>query len=102
MLLRRRKTRAFHAFILSSLSDGTRTLSFGAANPPIKRGCVRITRTGNALRIEVSEDAKTWKGMDEENMPGLPAKLKVGVFAESAAEGTFEAVFDQFSLTPLK
>ena len=32
----------------------------------------------------------------------FPNKLRVGVFAESMAPGSFAPVFDQFALTPLK
>ena len=45
-------------------------------------------------------DGRGWKTWEEtDGGVQLPRKLKVGVFAEATAPGTFKAVFDQFKLT---
>jgi Protein of unknown function (DUF1349) len=65
------------------------------------RAYFRVSRRGGVVEIHRSEDGREWtrEGVLE---VGPTREVKVGVFAEATAGGTFEAVFDQFSLTPLK
>ena len=66
---------------------------------------IRVERRKNVLTVKHRTDRQEWSSPFGGH-PGwvvpLPKKLKVGVFAESMAPGTFEPVFDQFELTPAK
>jgi hypothetical protein len=62
---------------------------------------LHLVRRGDRLSFR-SDEGVNWGEGYEESGYLLPRKVKVGVFAEATAEGTFEAVFDQFSLTTLK
>jgi hypothetical protein len=63
---------------------------------------IRVRRGGNFLYYGWSSDGVNWMVTPlVVGFPELPHKLKVGVVAEVTAEGTFEAEFDHFKLTPL-
>jgi regulation of enolase protein 1 (concanavalin A-like superfamily) len=67
--------------------------------PPLgKPAYLRLERWGNWLEGKCSSDGKKWtrSGWRDQR---LPRKLKVGVFAESTAEGTFKPTFDRFKLS---
>jgi regulation of enolase protein 1 (concanavalin A-like superfamily) len=72
-----------------------------AASPPGRSTHLRLERRGDKWRRSHREDGKQWdatpwpKGV----VMKLPRKLKVGVFAEATAEGTFKVTFDHFKLT---
>jgi regulation of enolase protein 1 (concanavalin A-like superfamily) len=63
---------------------------------------LRVQRRGDSLMVAFSRDGKKWTRTDRTLRASLPQKLKVGVIAESTAEGTFRATFDRFKLTPLR
>ena len=70
-------------------------------NPPRKHAYFRVTRKGDVMQLEVSEDASAWRVMFDQYpfAKKLPKILKVGVYAEATAEGEFKPVFDQVKLT---
>jgi regulation of enolase protein 1 (concanavalin A-like superfamily) len=69
--------------------------------PPGKTVTLRLERRGQTLLMKASPDGKAWETVFiGERCFELPRKVKVGVVAEATAEGTFQAVFDQFKLTP--
>jgi hypothetical protein len=64
---------------------------------------LRLERLGHLILLKTSQDGKTWKTKLNSFWMffHLPDKLKVGVVAESTAEGVLQAEFDHFELTPL-
>jgi hypothetical protein len=88
------------------LTDGKEFVPLGRdsrlpMDPPLKPVYFRLRLQGNKLRVAVSEDGKRWeRGAFPLTLVGWRS-VKVGVYAEATAEGTFKAVFDQFKLTPL-
>jgi hypothetical protein len=50
--------------------------------------------------MKTSNDGNTWTALDEPMRLELPQNLKIGVVAESTANGTCKPEFDQFKLTP--
>jgi hypothetical protein len=78
--------------------DGGRCMGGAAAFPePIH---LRIERRKDVLTMKFSRDRREWSTPFAPYLVALPKKLKVGVFAESMAPGSFAPVFDQFVLTP--
>jgi regulation of enolase protein 1 (concanavalin A-like superfamily) len=72
--------------------------------PPAKPAYLRLERRGDWLTLKVSEDDDKWQRADGPfRFRGfhVPHRLKVGMVAETAADATFQAVFDQFRLIPL-
>ena len=49
-----------------------------------------------------SEDGRNWMPLNTPVPIRVPLPGKVGVVAESTAEGKFKVVFDEFKLTPIK
>jgi hypothetical protein len=60
---------------------------------------LRLSRRGARVWGEYSLDAKGWWEVDTLRGVKLPRNFQVGVFAESAAPGTFQVWFDRFTLT---
>jgi regulation of enolase protein 1 (concanavalin A-like superfamily) len=62
---------------------------------------LRLSRTGSKVTGEYSTDGKTWRRLTETDLP-LGPTVTVGLYATGTADAAFEAVFDEFSLTPAK
>jgi hypothetical protein len=95
-----------HVGRLPSLSGevarGGGVVRFFLAGPAVARPAyLRLERRGNRLDVAFSLDGKRWAPVPTHGyLSGvLPWKLKVGVFAEATAPGTFKAEFDRFSLS---
>jgi hypothetical protein len=63
-----------------------------------KPAYLRLERRGNRLDVAFSLEGRKWTSAWTE-ISDLPRKLKVGVFAEATAPGTFKAEFDHFRLS---
>jgi hypothetical protein len=63
---------------------------------------LRLSRRGDRVWGEYSLDGKTWWAVHSWRDAKLPRKVRVGVFAESAAPGTFQVRFDGFELSRRK
>jgi hypothetical protein len=74
------------------------------AGPPLEKPAyLRAKRRGDTIRFAHSNDGKEWFAtLADSGLLKFPRRLKVGVFAEAAAKGTFKATFDRFKFTPLK
>jgi regulation of enolase protein 1 (concanavalin A-like superfamily) len=67
-----------------------------------KAGSLRLERQGHTFTTKGDLDGQGWKTWEEtEGGVRLPQTVKVGVFVEATASGSFKAVFDQFKVTPL-
>jgi regulation of enolase protein 1 (concanavalin A-like superfamily) len=74
------------------------------AGPPLQDAVTLcLTRRGSKVWMTANDDhGKTWRcNQGDFYQLHLAKKVKVGVFVEGTVEGTFQAVFDQFKLTPL-
>lgn len=60
----------------------------------------RLTRTGSKLTAALSEDGTTWRELDPLTIK-LPEKVQIGVVASHNTDGSIEATFEHFTLTPL-
>jgi regulation of enolase protein 1 (concanavalin A-like superfamily) len=76
-------------------------LGINFEGPPAERPVFyRLERRGKALQFSWNENGQHWLRLGEPVLPGnRPQKLKVGVFAEATAEGSFRPVFDKFQLS---
>jgi regulation of enolase protein 1 (concanavalin A-like superfamily) len=63
---------------------------------------LRLERRGDRLVTKGSRDGAVWTVLTDQKIPKLPASMKLGVFAQAINSSSFEAVFDQFEITPLK
>jgi regulation of enolase protein 1 (concanavalin A-like superfamily) len=95
-----------YQYLTGGFSNGTRTRghSFGDAVTPLGETIfLRLERQGQRLVLKVSPNGSVWKKKLESDRDifHVPKRVKVGVFAESTADGSLKAVFDQFKLTPL-
>jgi regulation of enolase protein 1 (concanavalin A-like superfamily) len=72
----------------------------GFVDLPGQAGTLRLERRGRIFRTRGDLDGRGWKTWEETD-GGLrfPRKVKVGVFAEATAQGSFQVAFDQFKLT---
>jgi regulation of enolase protein 1 (concanavalin A-like superfamily) len=68
--------------------------------------CLRIERKHRTLKAMFSSDGKTWSRGDTGltittplSSLCLPETVKVGVYAESSAPGTWKVEFDRFKLS---
>jgi hypothetical protein len=71
------------------------------SGPPRGPTYIRVERWDNDLGVSLSGDGNTWEPTVLQPIK-LPKKVKVGLIAEATDSGTFEAVFDQFTLTKPK
>jgi regulation of enolase protein 1 (concanavalin A-like superfamily) len=87
-------------------------IRFTTAEPDLRhqqRNCLDVPeavflaleRRGDRMQAAFSFSGRSWRALGQPAWLDLPWKLRVGVFAEATAPGTFKAVFDQFKLTPL-
>jgi regulation of enolase protein 1 (concanavalin A-like superfamily) len=87
-----------------SVVDGAQVFFFENKPALEERAYLRIQRRGRSLLPVFSEDGRKWTRM-RTSLPRLmdgirlSGKVKVGVFAESTAEGVMKVVFDRFELT---
>jgi regulation of enolase protein 1 (concanavalin A-like superfamily) len=83
--------------------DGTWVLAGDASVCPLKEKVthLRIERKGDKLLGAVSEDGKSWTDLSPLEVK-LPAKVKVGVTANSTCTEPFSPHFDRFKLRRLK
>jgi regulation of enolase protein 1 (concanavalin A-like superfamily) len=59
---------------------------------------LRVTRSGNKVAGEVSSDGKDWTAAGLVELKKLPAKVKVGVFAEHNTGKKVAATFEKFEV----
>jgi regulation of enolase protein 1 (concanavalin A-like superfamily) len=76
----------------------------GESGPPVrydgKPAYLRVTRSGIKVSGEVSTDGTDWKAAGLVELKNLPAKVKVGVFAEHNTGKKVTATFDKFEVKP--
>ncbi len=79
--------------------DGDWVLAGDASVCPLKgeAAYLRLERKGDSLLASVSEDGKEWKQLPALELK-LPAKLKLGVTANSTCTEPFSPHFDRFEL----
>jgi hypothetical protein len=84
-------------------SSNVATTFDGHVQLPGETAWLRLERRGHTFITQGDLlDGHGWMTWEEtEGGVRLPKKVKVGVFAEATASGTYKAVFDQFRLTPL-
>jgi regulation of enolase protein 1 (concanavalin A-like superfamily) len=91
-------------------NDGCYSVSWGLISEMARGYCssnlppgvpiyLRLERRGGDLTSKVSSDGKAWSQEHKWARFNFGRKLKVGVMAETFADGTFQAVFDEFSLS---
>ncbi len=94
----------FNLSLGESASESTSSFDLyhgGLPGPPLEQpGYLRLERRGSMLRLAASLDGQKWVALDEPWRFDLPRKVKVGVVAETTAEGAFAPWFDQFRLLP--
>lgn len=61
---------------------------------------LRITRTGEILKAEVSEDGKKWRELPATLTVNFGKKVQVGVVALQNTAAGYEPTFDAFKVTP--
>src|SRR5262245_26794399 len=83
--------------------DGTWVLAGSASVCPLKQKAthLRLERRGDRLVASVSEDGKEWKEFDPLEVK-LPAKLKLGMTANSTCTHVFSPHFDRFEFRKLR
>lgn len=70
----------------------------GALATPATR--LRLSRTGNQVSGEVSDDGKSWQKLDPFTVK-LPEKVQIGVIVVHNTTSPFEATFERFIVSPV-